>query len=139
MRTVVVHLTDCTEARVATTLDAAYPGPQGTSWVELVDGDPCLFIEFYRDLELESEPTEVELLRAQLRGALPAVSVAAHVSGRHPGVVQVHRFVELLLGLWPGVASDDFTEAPWTLAEVRSGRNGTRFFDCLTHYDRNRQ
>lgn len=130
MRTVIVHLIDCNEEDVAATLNAAYPAQPGPDWVELVDGDACLYIHFYYDLELESQPDDIERLRAHL-GRLPSVSVAADVSGRHTGKAQVYRFVETLLERWTGVAWDEFSDTLWTLAQVRSGTNGLLFFDDL--------
>jgi hypothetical protein len=129
VRSVLVHLSGCTEAEVHSLLAGAYPTQAGPPRIDLVDGDPCLYIDYYRDDAIELEPPDLERLLERFAGRMP-LSVIANVSGRHDGAQQVRRFVETLLESWPGVAEDENSSHLWTLLEVRSGSgvDGRRFF-----------
>ena len=121
MRTIFVHLLEATEEQVASFLTEAFPSQKGSPWIVAVAGDPCLYIRFCRNWQAESEPQEIECLRAALGGD-PSVSLSADVSGRHPGDAEVREFVFLVLSEFDGVAEDEFTEGFWTKAEIVAGR-----------------
>jgi len=129
MRSVVIFLRGTTEAEVEAFLDAAYP-LQRHPWVVLVGGDPCLYINLYRDGPHEHEPDDwADVVRRF--GGEPAVGVIADVSGRHCGDEQVHAFAAGLLTRFRGAAMDEYTTHLWSLAELH-GRNQVRghpFFD----------
>jgi len=119
MRTVVVHLRNATQALIEDFLARTYTRQKGPPWICDVDGDPCLYIHIYRDMELEFEPEEIAQLRDELGGE-PTVSIAADVSGRHEGGKQVREFVFKLLTEFEGLAEDEYTKGFWTLDEVMS-------------------
>ena len=121
MRTVFVHLRNATMDQVEEFLDRTYPSPKGSGWIYSIDGDPCLYIDFYRDLNSEAEPEEIVNLVTAL-GGHPTVSVGADVSGRHPGDLEVGEFVRRFLTEFEGVAQDDFTEGFWTLDDIQLER-----------------
>jgi len=129
MRSVLVHLADCSETDVASLIASAYPAQAGPPWIEEVEGDPCLYIDFYRDHALEFEPAVLDGLIARFSGRLP-LSLVADVSGRHDGADQVRHFVETLLTSWSGVAQDDYSDHLWTLLEIRARItvDGRQFF-----------
>jgi hypothetical protein len=129
MRSVLVHLAGCTEAEVASLIASTYPAQAGPPWIDLVDGDPCLYIDHYRDHVVELEPADLDQLKERFSGRLP-VSLIANVSGRHNGAEQVHHFVEALLTCWSGVAQDNYSDHLWTLPEIRAGTaiEGRLFF-----------
>lgn len=135
MRSVVVHFATATEREVTDYLAHRYPEQPGPGWVESVDGDPCLYIDFYADHELELEDDEIARLRSRFGGALP-LSVIANVSGRHTGVAQVYDFVGGLLRRFDGLATDEYTDHYWTLGDLGTGWNGIAFFDYLGAYYR---
>jgi hypothetical protein len=95
-----------------------------------VDGDPYLWIDFYRDGPREFEPEDLACLVKAL-GAEPSISVVADVSGRHPADDQVRSFITAVRGGFQGLAQDDYTDHDWTVQEVRSGCRvqGHPFFD----------
>jgi hypothetical protein len=130
VRSVFVHLRDATENEVAEFLQRTYPFQQGPPWICDAAGDPCLYIDFYRDRLREMEPEDMVALATALGGE-PATSVVADVSGRHYGDEQVRSFVTTMLGKYAGVAQDEYTKHCWTAAEVLSGFQveGHRFFD----------
>jgi len=119
MRTVLVHLRNTTEEQVVNFLKRTYTYQAGPPWICDVGGDACLYINIYRDMELESEPESIANLCNELR-CRPTVSISADVSGRHPGDEQVREFVSILLSQFEGLAQDEFTEGFWTLDEIRS-------------------
>lgn len=138
MRSVIVHLAaPCTEDDVADVLGRAYEGDGRRQWVEHVEGDPCLVIEFYRDHLIEYAPEELEQLKSHFAGEMP-LSVIANISGRHDGTAQVRRFVQVLLAQLPGVATDEFTDHLWSRAEIEQNAqfDGLAFFDYLGHHRR---
>ena len=130
MRSVFVHLRDVTEDEVAEFLQRTYPFQQGPPWICHIAGDPCLYINFYRDHLIEMDPEDLAVLETVL-GGRPAISVMADVSGRHYGDDQVRSFVSILLEEYAGVAQDEYSNHCWTAAEVLSGFQvrGHRFFD----------
>ena len=128
VRSVIVHLSDAAEDEVARFLQVTFPFQQGPPWICDISGDPCLWIDFYRDRLTEFEPEEIAELSNAL-GKGPRTSVVAEVSGRHAGDEQVRYFVTTLLSKFSGLACDDFTAHYWTGAEVSSGFNGQQFFD----------
>jgi hypothetical protein len=131
MRSVFVHLVDATRESVSARL-SEFAEPVGDDeWrFPRASSSPVLYIGFYEDLEIESEPEDIESLRASL-GQMPSVIVAADISGRVPGDVEARQFVEYLLRLFRGAAWDDYTRHCWTLEELLSGAqvSGHRFFD----------
>jgi len=91
-----------------------------------VDGNPCLWVDFYRDRLTEFESEELAELSRAL-GREPETSVVAEVSGRHAGDEPVRHFVTVLLAKFAGLAQDDFTGHYWTSEEVASSYKGQRF------------
>lgn len=75
------------------------------------------------------EPAAVEGLRTAL-GQVPEWSVAADISGRIPGDVEVRALVLALLAEG-GVALDDYSDHCWTASDIAENRtrDGLRFFD----------
>jgi len=132
MRTVLVHLRNTNQEDVAQFLEATYPRQGGPIWIVEVRGDPCLFIDFYRDAESEFEPDDFAQL-GRFFGGAPSVSIAADVSGRHGGEEQVRAFVSTMLNRFDGRAQDDYTAHFWTLDEIRAGHRVQRheFFDYM--------
>jgi hypothetical protein len=130
VRSVFVHLRDATEHEVAVFLQRTYPFQNGPPWICDAAGDPCLYIDFYRDRMIEFEREDLVALASAL-GREPATSVIADVSGRHSGDEQVRSFVTTMLRQFAGLAQDDYTEHYWTATEVLSGfqMKGHRFFD----------
>jgi hypothetical protein len=138
MRAVIVHLAaPCTESEVADLLDREYEGQAREAWSECVDGDPCLYIEFYRHHTIEFAAEELQLLKSHFAGEIP-LSVIANVSGRHDGTPQVVRFVTTLLARFSGVATDEFTEHLWLRSEIEQDfrYDGLAFFDYRGFYER---
>jgi len=121
MRTVFVHLRNAAEDQVEDFLGRAYPLQEGPPWICAVEGDPCLYIQMYRELAREAAREELAGLRKSL-GDGPTVSVIAEVSGRHAGDLQVRDFVSKLLSEFEGLAKDDYTEGFWTIDEIHSER-----------------
>ena len=134
MRSVFVYLRETTEADVAAYLDRAYPA-QREPWLVTSAGDPCLYINFYRDAPREFEPEDWANL-VQRFGGEPAVGVMADVSGRHPGDEQAFDFVTDLLSSFSGAAQDEYTVHLWSLDELRTGYHvsGHPFFDYKGWY-----
>ncbi len=120
MRSVLVHLRDAAEAEVTAFLSRRYPSPEPGSWVLTQKDDPVLYVSIYRDMNTEFE-VEQWFALVECLGAEPSVSVAADVSGRHPGDEQVREFVCSLLAAFDGVTQDDYTGHCWTLPEIESG------------------
>lgn len=131
MRSVFFLLTNCTRDEVSQWLSVV-AAPNGVEeWLLPVGpGSPVLYIRFYDDLLLETEPEDVKALKTQL-GGLPPVILMADVSGRVPGDAEVREFAALVLGRFQGAAWDDHTLHCWTLAEIQSDAkvDGHAFFD----------
>ena len=129
MRSVFAFLRETTEKAVDAYLDSAYPG-QRNPWVMLVDNDPYLWIDHYRDGPDEIEP-EVWAEFLHRFGGKPDVSLVADVTGRHTGGHQAQEFLTRLLGRFNGVAMDDYTDHLWSKVELQSGDKvrGHTFFD----------
>lgn len=130
MRSVFVHLIGVTREAVCARLSEFADGV-GDEWRFPRDSKShTLEIGFYRDLELESEPEDLEILKASL-GQLPDLIVFANISGRIPGDAEARQFVIFLLRHFRGVAWDDYTSHCWTLAEIESDHevSGHPFFD----------
>jgi hypothetical protein len=130
VRAVLVHFSNATEEDVARFLKSTFPSQQGPPWICDVNGDPCLWIDFYRDGPSELEQADLAELSLAL-GRHPRTSVVAELSGRYDGAEQVRNFVTTLLAQFSGVAHDDCTEHYWTGAEVLNGYRGQQFFDYL--------
>ena len=130
MRSVIIHLQDATANEVVQFLQSKYPFQQGPPWICDVAGDPCLFIDFYRDRLTEFEAEDLAALTTVL-GKEPVISVIADVSGRHCGDEQVYSLVVTMLERFAGVAQDDYTQHYWICTEIKSGSRvqGRRFFD----------
>ena len=128
MRSFFVHLRDATEREVTEFLQRTFPFQQGPPWIYEVDGDPCLYIAFYRDRQMEFESEELVALSKAL-GKAPTTSIMADVSGRHAGDDHVRYFIAKILGQYAGVAQDDYSGHCWTAAEVLSDNKveGRRF------------
>ena len=131
MRSVIVHLDGCTEADAADLLDIVYP-EQRHPWVDFVERDACLYIDFYRHhyYGIEFDPEVLVELKSRFHGQLP-LGIIANVSGRHDGTQQVLRFVRTLLMWRTGVATDDYTDHLWSLTEIEAEAryDGLAFFD----------
>jgi hypothetical protein len=130
MRSVFIHLATTTETEVAAFLDSAFTQQAGRQWISAIDGDACLYIDFYRDHAAESEPDDHAALLRVFGGRAP-VSVIADVSGRWPGDDQVRELVRRLLERFAGFAQDDYSARLWSLEEVLSHADvdGHPFFD----------
>jgi hypothetical protein len=116
LRSVFAHLWNTTEGEVAAALDRLYP-TQGRPWVLEVDGDACLYVDFYRDGPVEDDEWHT---RFSSRAGPPAVSVIADISGRHEGWPEVRDFVARVLGTFDGVATDDGWLHLWSRDEVQN-------------------
>ncbi|MFJ8506301.1 hypothetical protein [Streptomyces avermitilis] len=81
------------------------------------------------------DPDDVTALEAAL-GHHPTWAVQIDISGRIDGTAEVHQLVTLLLE-HGGVATDDYSDRPWTLQEIESGAefDGLRFFDFRTYHE----
>lgn len=125
MRSVLVHLWQIDEPAVAAVLDSAYP-QQRSPWVRFVNGDACLYIDFYHDGPIEHVDWDE---RFRPLGGNPSVSVIADISGRHDGRPEVRELVALLLSRFRGVAENDNSTRFWSREEVAEDRlvNGERF------------
>lgn len=135
MRSVFFHLADHSRDEVSRWLStvAAPNGPD--HWRLPTESDlPVLYIGFYDDLEAETEPEDLEALKAAL-GEIPPVILMTDVSGRVPGDTEVRDFAALVLGRFRGVAWDGYTCHCWTLSEIQTGAevDGRTFFDYETH------
>ncbi|MGC4894497.1 hypothetical protein [Micromonospora sp. DT31] len=134
MRTVFVF-PDMTQAAVVELLDRMSPG-QDAPW--LVDG--CLYAELTGGDELYSD-WEPEAVRDLTRacGRLPYWAVQVDVSGRVDGTAEVRRLISALL-VDGGVAIDDYSDHPWTAADIADEvvADGLRFFDFRAHHERTR-
>src|SRR5262245_46952443 len=118
MRSVCVHIRDATADEVAAVLQHTYPFEGGPPWICEFAGDPCLYIDFYHDIQHEF-PLETRQKIIAAIGKEPQVSVAADVSGRHPGDEQVRTFVLTLLDRFQGIATDDYSDHCWSAEEIR--------------------
>ena len=130
MRTVAVYLKEVTESQATDFLTRAYPSQSGPPWIENISGDPCLYINFAKEILSESEPEE-SLKVIEALGGSPQVVLTADVSGRHLGRAEVRKFVISLLERFTGVAEDDYSTHLWSLTEIASNKqiNGLFFFD----------
>jgi hypothetical protein len=131
MRSIILHLAGTTRDAVGKCLSGFAEAVGGEEWrFPAASSSPVLYIGFYDDLELESEPDDLEGLKAAL-GQMPNVSVIADISGRVPGDTEVRQFVESFLAVFRGVAWDGHTTHCWTLGEIQSGikADGYVFFD----------
>ncbi|MEU2610610.1 hypothetical protein ABZ570_03330 [Micromonospora sp. NPDC007271] len=132
MRTVFIF-PDMEQAAVVALLDRLSPG-QRHPW--LVDG--CLYGELTSEdeyLYLDWEPEAVrELSRAC--GRRPSWALQVDVSSRVDGTVEVRRLALALLA-HGGIATDDYSDHPWTAEEIANDVtvDGLRFFDFRTHYE----
>lgn len=136
MRSVFFFLWDTDEVELTAFLQKTYPYQKGPPWIDDIEGDPCLYINFYSDMYLEYEPDDIEKIVTYF-GYPPSVGVIADVSGRHMGDHQVRNFARQLLTRFKGVAHDGYTFYLWTLEEINSGFlvEGHPFFDYNGWYD----
>jgi hypothetical protein len=84
------------------------------------------------------DPFAMNTLKAAL-GNLPGWSVTCDISGRSPGDAEIRALVLELLAEG-GVAVDDYSDHPWTAAEIAEDRevDGLRFFDYRASLTRSR-
>jgi hypothetical protein len=132
MRTVFCHLTGCSQADVARVLDASFVAQgSGAPWIVVSDwGDAILYIHIYENFRAEVGEHGFRAIEAALGGEVQ-VSVAADVSGRHDGTTEATAFVLALLSKFRGVATDDFSDHPWTRIAIEQKAaldDGQRFF-----------
>jgi hypothetical protein len=121
-------------------LSREFPG-QSRPWIYPAEPEnQCLYIDFHGHIETEFEPDEVAEIVDAL-GQKPDVSLAADVSGRHPGVKEVAHFVKLCLRNFRAVAGDDYSSHAWTLSEIQSRRLylGHPFFDYVGWHEEDKQ
>jgi len=116
LRSIFVHLWGTSESEVSAWLGRHYTcGP--ARWLLERDGNPYLYIEFYRDGPFEDEEW---FTRFSDWGSPPAVSVIANISGRHDGWPEPQAFVTCVLGKFNGVATDDGWLRCWSGFEVQA-------------------
>jgi len=125
LRSVFIHLWRTTEQEVAAAVARMYPA-QARPWTVEVGGNPCLYIDFYRDGPVEDDERET---RFSSRGGPPDVSVIADISGRHDGWPEVRDFVVEMLRCFEGVATDDDWLRLWSREEIENDQvvSGHRF------------
>lgn len=131
MRSVFFHLVGVTRHGVAERLSKIATPNGPNHWSMPNDtSKPVLYIGFFDDLLIESEPEDLDALTASL-GMLPTVTVTADVSGRSPGDKEIRELAALLLNEFNGVAWDDHTTHCWTISEIQSNVEayGHVFFD----------
>lgn len=130
MRTVLVHLSGCTDAQLASALSEMYPGRK-EPWLHMADDDPCLYIRILQADEAESWfPEELAPALRHFGGVVP-LTVVADVSGRHDGTTQVRQLAVALLSRFKGIAEDEYSDRLWSLDEIQRDAcvDGHRFFD----------
>ena len=135
MRSIFIHFPAADEELVRETLDtiATYFAPD--KWT-FPDADSTTIWCYLTDSFDDWEPEDIAALRRVLRP--PSKFVQADVSGRIPGDDVVAELWQALLSAVPrAVVTDDYTNHPWTLAELRSGHRvqGHPFFDYEGWYD----
>ena len=114
LRSVYVHLWQTSDVAVRSALNDLCVHEKD-SWQARIDGDPYLYVDFYRDGPAEFEDWTA---RFASHGGPPDITVVADVSGRHDGWPQVQAFVVALLHRFPGVATDDDWIRLWQREEV---------------------
>lgn len=119
MRSVYVYLKNTTKQRVVEHLQNAYSFESGPPWTYMVNGEPCLYVDFYDEFGKEHEPGDWKTIVEQF-GEEPELVVVADVSGRHLGDKQVRDFIETLLTAFAGMVQDDYTLHLWSLEEVKN-------------------
>ena len=133
MRSLVVHLKDAHKRAVIDWLDSFAISQAGSNspWLYPSASDPVLYIDFYETYEVD-EPEEMKSLVSRL-AKKPSITINADVSGRHDGMSECKTFISGLLREFEGVATDDFSDHFWTLAEGEQGKtsDGMLFFDYL--------
>lgn len=136
MESIIIYLWDTNEEKVASFLQDAYPFQKGPPWIDELDGDACLYINFYHDLHMEHDSNEIAEIRS-LFGSEPSVIVIADISGRHLGQQRERNFVRSLMTRFKAMAQDDFTSHLWTLEEINSQYlvQGHTFFDYKGWYE----
>jgi len=121
MRSVYFLLTGCTQLEVAKYLYAIADASGDDNWCYPQGAPlPVLFLGFNDDLEAETDPEDMALLKIAL-GKAPDVVVMADVSGRVDGTAEVKDFAGRMLRAFHGVAWDDYTDHCWTLIEIQTG------------------
>ncbi len=135
METIIVFLWGTNEEEVICFLQETYTFQKGPPWIDEIDGDACLYIDFYQDLCSEFDPKEIEEI-ASYSSHQPSVVVSADVSGRHIDKHPERNFVRTLMTRFRAVARDDYTNHLWTLEEINSGYlvEGHTFFDYQGWY-----
>ncbi|MGC4805436.1 hypothetical protein [Micromonospora sp. DT233] len=123
-------------AAVVALLDRLSPG-QRHPW--LLDG--CLYGELTSEddgLYLDWEPAAVLGLSRACRRR-PGWALRVDVSGRVDGTAEVRRLTLALLAQG-GIAMDDYSDHPWTAAEIADdvAVDGLRFFDFRAYHERTR-
>lgn len=121
MRSVFAHLVGVTREAVSAKLSEVAERIDNPEWRFPDARAHTLEIGFYDDLTMETEPEELEALRAA-PGQSPDAIVYANVSGRVPGDAEARLIVTFLLQHFRGVAWDDYTSHCWTLADIQADR-----------------
>jgi hypothetical protein len=140
VRSILVFLSAANRDEVAGFLDSRFVRQENAPWLRLAPaGDPVLYINFIdvKNPDL-GDDDEILSIASTALGGTPALAIMADVSGRHAGDVEVREFAGGLLGRFPGVAFDDFSNRAWTLAEIEAGLpvEGMTFFDYGGAYER---
>ncbi len=131
MDSATLHLKHATEPEVAAFLSAVYPFQGGPPWIVVKNNEPCIYIDFYRDLKAEHSESDREKILRGL-GAEPSLSVIANLSGRHhPGATAMREFAMSVLSRFEGIAEDAFSNYVWTLEEIALDHrvNGYLYFE----------
>jgi hypothetical protein len=117
MRTVFAHLKNVERSAVVAELDNICDkrNVQLDQWLCLKNGDPVLYVSFYKDYQ-ELEPDEWNQLIKRL-GCEPSISIVADVSGRHDGRAESISFLRSVLSSFDGVVQDD-SQHVWTIQEI---------------------
>lgn len=130
MRSVVVHVQGCAEAELESALCELYPG-QEDPWLDMVDGDPCLYIRILQPDEAGRWVAEERAPALRHFGEVRPLTVVADVSGRHDGTSRVRALAVALLSRFEGIATDEYSDRLWSLDEILRDASveGHRFFD----------
>ena len=137
MRSVVVFLKNTEKRAVEAALSSfAKSFPDG-KWIYPPSGNTTLWIRYYNEYASEFEPEEMAILLKAI-GQSPDVVLIADISGRVEGEKEARFFVSTMLSAFSGVASDDYSNHYWSLAEINSDAKpkGLRFFDYQGWHDR---
>jgi hypothetical protein len=108
-RSVFLHFRDATDAEVAGALSAAFPSRHASPpWNAPGPDGNALVIYPWHDAHDDTDVSERGALRAAL-GKAPSSALMIGVSGRFPGHLEVRELVDVMLGRFAGVASDEYS------------------------------